>query len=165
MAVINKRMRTIIIGMGNPILRDDSVGPKAARLIRERLSAEWPQCGADISVSEAYAGGIRLLDELAGYDRAVIIDSIITGTANAPGTIYRLTPESLAKTRNCGSSHDMTLPMALSMGRMLGMELPAEIHIWAIEAQDAATFGEELSVEVARALPLVINGVLSMCTV
>ncbi|MBF0553138.1 MAG: hydrogenase maturation protease [Nitrospirae bacterium] len=155
-------MKTIIIGLGNPILRDDSVGPIAARLIGQRLDAECSSRSADISVSEVYAGGIRLLDEMAGYDRAVIIDSIVTGD-NAPGTVYRLTPFSLPQTRNCGSSHDITLPMALGMGRMLGMAMPSEIHIWAIEAEDVNTFGEWLSVEVEKSLPGVINGVLSTC--
>lgn len=155
-------MKTIIIGLGNPILSDDGVGPRAARLIKERLKAENPRVSADISVSEVYAGGIALLDKITGYDRAVIIDSIITGD-NAPGTVYRLTPLSLTHTRNCGSSHDMTFPMALDMGRVLGMSLPSVIHIWAIEAKDACTFGEELSVEVENSLPRVINDVLSTC--
>ncbi|MBF0459021.1 MAG: hydrogenase maturation protease [Nitrospirae bacterium] len=156
-----EQLKTIIIGLGNPILCDDGVGPRAARLIRERLNAEKLRV-SDISVSEVYAGGIALLDKITGYDRAVIIDSIITGD-NAPGTVYRLTPLSLAHTRNCGSSHDMTFPMALDMGRMLGMSLPSEIHIWAIEAKDAFTFGEELSVDVENSLPRVINDILSAC--
>jgi hydrogenase maturation protease len=157
-------LKTIIIGLGNPILRDDGLGPRAARLIRQRLDTETPSRGTDISVLEVYAGGIRLLDYMTGYGRAVIIDSIVTGD-NAPGTVYRLTPEGLPQTRNCGSSHDMTLPMALDMGRMLGMPLPSEIHIWAVEARDVGTFGEELSAEVERALPRVIDGVLNTCIV
>ncbi|QWR78801.1 hydrogenase maturation protease [Candidatus Magnetomonas plexicatena] len=149
-------MKTIIIGLGNPILCDDSVGPKAARLIRERLDSDrW----AHVSVLEVYAGGIRLLDEISGYDRAIIIDSIVTG--EAPGTVYKLTPESLSQTRNCGSSHDMTFPMALNMGQMLGMALPSQIHIWAIEAKNVNSFGEELSTEVEGALPGVVNDVLT----
>ncbi|WP_420264868.1 hydrogenase maturation protease [Candidatus Magnetominusculus dajiuhuensis] len=155
-------MKTIIIGLGNPILCDDSVGPRAARLIGQRLGAGYSPYNEDILVSEAYAGGLRLLDAIAGYDRAVIIDSIVTGE-NAPGTIYRLTADGLPQTRNCGSSHDMTLPMALSMGRALGMVLPFEIHIWAVEVQDVNTFGQWLSMDVENALSDVVNGVLSMC--
>ncbi|MBF0566737.1 MAG: hydrogenase maturation protease [Nitrospirae bacterium] len=164
-------MKTIIIGLGNPILRDDSVGPRAVRLIKERLGREMPEGigtdvkpdfkaddGADVKVSEIYAGGIRLLDEMSGYDRAFIIDSIVTG--ETPGTIYRLTADDLPQSRNSGSIHDMTLPMALGMGRMLGMRLPEEILIWAIEAKDVDSFGEELSEEVEKSLPLVVNSVL-----
>ncbi|MBF0465799.1 MAG: hydrogenase maturation protease [Nitrospirae bacterium] len=154
-----ENLKTIIIGLGNPILCDDSVGPKAARLIRERLNNDVSPERGCVSVSEVYAGGIRLLDKISGYDRAIIIDSIVTG--EAPGTVYRLTPESLPQTRNCGSSHDMTFPMALSMGKMLGMSLPSDIQIWAIEAKDVNSFGEELSGEVEGALPNVINDVLT----
>ncbi|MEO5356313.1 MAG: hydrogenase maturation protease [Nitrospirae bacterium YQR-1] len=153
-------MKTIVIGLGNPLLRDDSVGPKAARLIRQRLEGDMLCHRADVRVSEVYAGGIRLLDAMAGFDRAFIIDSIITG--KPPGTVYKLTPQSLPQTRNCGCSHDMTLPMALGMGKMLGMELPTDIQIWAIEAKDINCFGEELSLEVERSLPMVINDVMDV---
>ncbi|MBF0566528.1 MAG: hydrogenase maturation protease [Nitrospirae bacterium] len=159
---------TVVIGLGNPILSDDGVGIRAARLIKERLNGR-----ADVRVSEIYAGGIRLIDEMAGFDRALIIDAIQTDKRNAeealealearealPGSIYKLKVDDLPNSRNTGSTHDMTLPLALEMGKMLGMKLPDEIDIWAIEAKDVNTFGEVLSDEVEKSLHIVVENVL-----
>ena len=57
------RERTVIVGLGNPILSDDGVGVYAARLLAERLA------GASVVVSESSLGGLRFLDLLAGFDR------------------------------------------------------------------------------------------------
>ncbi len=103
------------------------------------------QSAAD--VIEMYAGGIRLMDVMAGYDRAVIVDAMVTGLER-PGTVRRLSLSDLVTTRNTLSVHDMDLPMALEMGRMLGVPLPSEVVIWGIEAKDVETFGEGLTKEV-----------------
>ncbi len=139
--------------MGNPLLSDDSVGIKAVRAVRELLDG---QNRGDIDVIELYAGGIRLMDALRGYDRAVLIDAMVTGTVE-PGTVRRLSPSDLLSTKNSLSVHDMDLPTALELGRMLGIPLPSEIVIWGIEAKEVETFGEELTEEVAGALPRVVD--------
>ena len=146
--------RTVVIGIGNPILGDDGVGIKAARELRDRL----PE-GSGIDVIELSAGGIRLMDTMTGYERAVIIDAIVTGSGR-PGEIFRLSPSDLLSTRNTVSTHDMDLPTALEMGRMLGIPLPSEVNIWGIEAQDIGTFGEELTRDVENAVPKVVEEVM-----
>ena len=146
-------MKTIIIGLGNPILSDDSVGVRIARELKERMRSA-AQSGAE--VIEMYAGGIRLMDAMEGYDRAVIIDSMITGVER-PGTLRRLSLSDLVTTRNTLSVHDMDLPTALDMGRMLGMPLPSDVVIWGIEAKDVENFGEELTEEVEASLSSTIE--------
>ena len=142
-------MRTIIIGLGNPILTDDSVGVKVARALKDGFKGE-------VDITELYAGGIRLMDAMTGYERALIIDSVITD-GRVPGGIFHFTPSDLLTTRNTVSTHDMNLPTALEMGRMLGIPLPSEIRIWGIEAGDAETFGEGLTEDVAKAVPVVVE--------
>ncbi|OQW98731.1 MAG: hypothetical protein BWK74_03905 [Desulfobacteraceae bacterium A6] len=149
-------MKTIIIGLGNPILSDDSVGIKVARKIKERVKS---QANISIDIIEAYAGGIRLMDELVGYDRAFIVDAMVTKD-NTPGAIRSLSFSDLISTRNMVCAHDMNLPTAIEMGRMLGMRLPSEIRIWGIEAADVETFGEELTEDVAKAVPLAVERVM-----
>ena len=63
-------MNSIVIGLGNPVLSDDGVGPRVAAELK--LLSEKD----DILVKEANTGGLGLLDLLAGYDRAIIIDAI-----------------------------------------------------------------------------------------
>lgn len=150
-------MKTIIIGVGNPMLTDDSVGIKVARALRERLDGH-----SGIEISELYAGGIRLMDVMIGYDKAVIIDAILTSNGK-PGTIYTLSPSDLIATRNTLSTHDTNLSIALEMGRMLELPLPSDIKIWAIEAKDVNTFSENLTEDVERAVPMVVERIIADC--
>jgi hydrogenase maturation protease len=146
-------IRTVIIGLGNPILRDDSVGVAVARQLAGRVG----QTGA-VEIREVYAGGLRLLDALIGFDRAIIIDAIVT-KENLPGRVHRLTVDDVQTTWNSVSVHDMNLPTALAMGAMLDLHLPDRIDLWGIEGADMESFGESLTVEVARAVPLVVNAI------
>jgi hydrogenase maturation protease len=151
-------MKTIIIGLGNPFLTDDSVGIKVARQL-------GPMCHDrnDIDVTEAYAGGIRLLDAMVGYERAIIIDAMVVKDGS-PGTIHHLPPADLPSTWNTVSVHDMNLTTALAMGEMLEMQLPSQIDIWGIEGVDLESFGEEVSEEVAVAVLQVVHEIADELT-
>jgi Ni,Fe-hydrogenase maturation factor len=43
---------------------------------------------------------------------------------------------------------------------MLGLNLPQQITIWAVEADDVETFSENLTRDVKRAVPKVVEGVM-----
>lgn len=145
-------MRTVIIGVGNPVLRDDSVGLRVARELRERVR------GASVSVLELCGGGMRLMEAMAGFDVAIVIDAIESG--GRPGTIHRLEPGSLPQTRSINSTHEGSLAAALELGRATGLRIPAEIRIWAVEAADTVTFSESLSPAVEKAVQPVVDDVL-----
>lgn len=146
-----RTVRTVIIGIGNPVLGDDSVGLKIAGRLREELHAS-----PDVSVTELHAGGIRVMEAMAGYDRAILVDAIRT-EGGKPGAIYELQPENVAQTRYICSTHDGSLLVALELGRLAGVAVPAEIRIWAVEAADVETFSESLTAEVARAVPRLVQ--------
>ena len=147
-------MKTLIIGLGNPLLKDDSVGLRVVQILRETL----PENG-NFYLSEDYWGGLRLMERMIGYDRAVIIDAILTGSD--PGSIHMLSPEDVP-TQRSASAHDVNLPTALTLGRQAGAHLPdsKDILLIGIEAADVQTFDEELSPEVEAALPDAVNAVL-----
>lgn len=145
--------RTLIIGLGNPILTDDGVGIQAARALREALP---PDSGAD--VRELSVGGLTLMENMIGYERVILIDALMT-PGSEPGTIRRLSLDELGHTLNTASSHDMNLPTALSVGRRTGAELPADdaITIIGIEAQEVLSFGETCTEPIAAAIPTVVQ--------
>lgn len=146
-------MRTLILGLGNPILGDDSVGLKVAEGVRQRLSAD-----PDIEVDVDYWGGLRLMERLIGYDRAIIIDAICTGNHPA-GTLLHLGPNDLP-TQHTASAHDVNLPTALQLATSMGLTIPQEITIIAIEAEKVLDFGEGLTEAVAAAVPAAIEAVV-----
>jgi hydrogenase maturation protease len=144
----------IIIGLGNTILTDDSVGIKVARQLYKYFYDS--EC---VDLKEFYSGGIRLLDVLTGYDRAVIIDAILT-KENAPGKIHFLTMNNIDTTCNKVSVRDMDLTTALTFGTLLELSLPSQYDIWGIKGADLHSFGESLSEEVAEAVPKVVNTII-----
>jgi hydrogenase maturation protease len=148
-------MRTVIIGVGNPLLTDDSVGIGVVRNLREILIGR-----EDVECHELYTGGIRLMESMLGYERAFVVDAMMTGQY-APGTIRVFQPDEGIATCHASSPHDTDIPTSLAIGRELGLPLPREIRIWGIEGEDIATFGEELSPAVAAAVPLTIAQIVN----
>ncbi len=152
-------MKTLILGLGNPILTDDGVG---IHIVRAAAAQGAPVEG--VTFAEASVGGLRLLDLLAGYERVIVVDAIQT-RAGQPGTIYWLGPGDLQASLHAGTSHDLSLPAALALGRRLGMELPADdgLTILAIEVEDVLGFGEACTPAVAGAIPRAVEALLAEC--
>jgi hydrogenase maturation protease len=148
-------MTTLLLGLGNPLLRDDSVGLKVAQLLQPLLVNQ-----PDVTVDVDYWGGLRLMERMIGYDHAIIVDAIITGAQ--PGTVHVLAPDDMPTQRSM-SAHDVNLSTALAVGREAGANLPSDEHIMLIgvEAADVQTFDEELSTEVKAALPEAMEIALS----
>jgi hydrogenase maturation protease len=146
-------MKTLVLGLGNPILSDDGVGPRIARELEGRLSDE------NVTVMEASLAGLNLMDLLAGYERAIIIDAIQTRGGKA-GNIYRLDLEAFKTTRHAASTHDIDLFTALELGKKLGLNLPRKIDILALEVTDTGRFSEECTPEVAEAVPICVEMIL-----
>jgi hydrogenase maturation protease len=142
--------RTLILGLGNPILSDDGIGCHVAMALEDRLQEP------EADVLEASIAGLDFLDLLTGYDKVIIIDAIQTG-AGTPGQIYRLEPEILADTRHAGTPHDVNLATALELGRELQLPLPQQVIIFAIEVKDVTSFGEECTPEVLKAIPACVE--------
>ena len=147
-------MKTLVLGLGNPLVTDDSVGLRVAAVLKDRLASE-----SDLDVAEDHWGGLRLMERMVGYDRVIVIDAACCGAP--PGTIHHLGPGDMP-TQRSASSHDMNLPTALSLGRLAGLHLPDDRNILlvGIEAEDILTFGETCTPAVEAAVPRAVADVL-----
>jgi hydrogenase maturation protease len=147
-------MKTIIVGLGNPILSDDGVGIRVAQAVRERIGED------DAAFLEASLGGLRLAEQLAGYDRVILVDAIQT-RGGVPGAVYHLTLEDMPS-RNADGAHDLPLIAALQLLRQQGGQVPddAAVAIVAVEALNLLDFGEILSPQVEAAVPAAVEAVL-----
>lgn len=143
-----------MVGVGNPLRSDDAVGLHVARRLRESLA-----CDPQVAVEEQWAGGLRLAEAMAGYDRAVVVDAI-EDPAAPPGTLRRLELGDLGSARNLACAHDTSLPSALAVWRALGLPLPAAVAVWGIVAADTDTLSEALTDAVARAVPAAAAAIL-----
>ncbi|MDY7079224.1 MAG: hydrogenase maturation protease [Chloroflexota bacterium] len=148
-------MKTLVLGMGNTILCDDGIGIYVTQAVAKRCQRD------DVDFVEASVGGLRLLDVIGGYERIIMVDAIQTRGGN-PGDVYRLHPNDVRASLHAGSTHDLSLPGALTLGRGMGMTLPKDedFVIIAIEAEDVLTFGEECTPSVEVAIPRAVEAVL-----
>lgn len=148
-------MKTLVLGLGNPLLGDDGVGWRVAEALREHIS------DPSIEIDCHAGGGLSLMERLIGYDRAIIIDAINTGQ-QPQGAVncFRLDELPRQASSHLASSHETTLQTALQVGRMMGATLPTDIRIVTIETQNVYDFSEELSPPVADALPQAIEHVI-----
>ena len=146
-------MKTLVLGMGNPILSDDGVGIRVAHEVGGKLND--PQ----VTVVETSAAGLSLLDSIVGYDRVIIIDAIQTEKGEA-GQIYRMRTEDFSLTKRLSSPHQINLATALELGKMLDLAMPQEITVFAVEAKDVTSFSEKCTPEVEQAIPEVVKMVL-----
>jgi len=153
---------TLVVGLGNPILTDDGVGVKVAYKVAAALSLELSK---STTVTEASVGGLRLMEMMVGYQKVIIIDAYMPLKGQiSPGTIHRMTLEdlvSLSPTQHSASAHDTTLVTALETGRELGLNLPDDIVIFAIEVENVMDFSEDSTEAVAEAIPEVTAAVIA----
>jgi len=165
-------MKTLIIGLGNPILGDDGVGWKVVEEIQKRIAdSKWQMENNDslsainhplsaIELDCAAVGGITLMEYLIGYDRAIIIDTVIAHQPIGSVSVFRLNDLPEHSTLHTSSAHDTSLQTALAAGQAMGAHLPGEVIVVGIEAEKIYDFSEELSPEVEAAVPRAVDEVL-----
>jgi hydrogenase maturation protease len=154
-------MKTLIVGLGNPILGDDGVGWKVAEEVEQRLPKSSET--SEVSVDCVSLGGLSLMERLIGYEHAIVIDAI--GTGQHPiGTAYHFRLDDLydPTTGHTTAVHDVSLITALKIGRSLGVAIPDRIDVVAIESPYVYDFTEELTPPVAAAVPQAVDIVMNL---
>lgn len=149
--------RTLILGLGNPILTDDGVGVRVAEELRTRLPEN-----TNVEISEVSIGGLTLMESMIGYEWVILIDSFLSQDGK-PGSFRRMSLDelqSLSPTQHSGSPHDASLVTAIEAGQKLGLSLPERITIYAINVQNVEEFNDQPTPEVAAAIPVVTQAIL-----
>ena len=141
--------RTIVVGVGNPILGDDAVGILVVRELKNR-SKDF-----DIVIEEAYTGGLNLLDIIVGYDRAILVDAISLPDKKI-GEVLLLDPKEIPSAHST-NPHNVSLKEALDIAaRIKDWVIPERMDLVAINIKPTFDFSSELSPEVEKAIPKAI---------
>ncbi len=143
-------MRTLVLGLGNEIAGDDAAGVMVARRVRGELEGI-----AD--VVESSASGLALIEVMAGYNRAVVVDSILTGK-DPPGTITEMGLDEVGRVV-APSLHHAGLPELAAVASRLGLRFPAATRVLAVEVVDPYTLGAGLTAPVAAAIDELVRRV------
>ncbi len=148
--------KTLVLGLGNPILGDDGVGWKVAEAVQAIVHQS-------VEVDCASLGGLSLMERMLGYSRVILIDCMQTGRLPL-GEVRSLPLEQLENPSagHTASAHDTSLMTALQAARSMGGQVPSRIDVVTIEVKLSFDFSESLSPEVAAAVPLATREVLKL---
>jgi hydrogenase maturation protease len=148
-------MKTIVLGVGNPILRDDGVGIHVVKQLKQQFQ------NPNVTIDEALTGGMNLLDLILGFDRAILVDAVNIKNAQ-PGEVRRLYPSDFSSAHS-SNPHGASFLEALKLAKILGEEhIPREIIIIGIVLKEnPLLFGEKLSKRINAAIPIAVQMTLN----
>lgn len=150
-------MKTIVIGLGNPILGDDGVGWKVVEEVKKQLTPALP-----VDIECLSLGGLGLMEHLIGYQRAILVDAFASEDQSASILILKLSDLPNYSAFHTTGTHDTSLQNALELGKSMGAQLPADINIVGIVTKRIHDFSEELSPLVADAVPFAAHIVIDL---
>ncbi|CAL7962498.1 hydrogenase maturation protease [Gammaproteobacteria bacterium] len=139
--------KILVIGVGNPFRHDDGIGPAIIKI----LQAEDNQ---DFVLIDGGTDGLALLDQLTGYEEAIIVDAVQM-MAN-PGIVKSFTPAE-AKINiksDVLSTHGLGLAEMLKLVEELNIK--TKIRIIGIQPKDIS-FGEGLSDKIKNQIPEILK--------
>lgn len=137
-----RKIKTLILGMGNTLLSDDAVGILVKRLLELCLKNV-----NHLHFEETSWGGFRIIDLLKGFDYVVVVDAMKTGNCK-PGTVKHLKINDFLPTLRFNSYHDINFITAVKLAEAMEEKMPSDIDIFTIEIIDNRTISFQLSKEV-----------------
>ncbi len=143
---------TLVLGLGNTILRDEGLGVRSCERLVERY-----RLADEVAAIEGGTLGLHLLPHLEGVRNLLIIDAVAAD--HPPGSLVRLEgaaiPTALAHKL---SLHQFGLAELLALGSTLGA-MPSRIVLWGM-VPALIEPGLELSEAVSAALDTLIAAVV-----
>lgn len=140
------RGKCLVLGFGSDALSDDGL---PVRLIHDIKVLE---SHSRITFETSAVGGLELLDLLEGFNTAVLIDTQLT-SRRKPGEIHEFTPANFEETFHLSSQHDVTFHEALRFAKEMGISMPDDIRIIAIEVVENKKLSFEFSDEIQDNYP------------
>ena len=142
----------MVMGVGNPMMRDEGAGPRTVEIIMRDY--QFPD---HVEVVDCGTMGYTILDVLRGVDNLIVVDALRDPELEA-GTVVRLEPDDFAASQVLHSLHDVRLPEVLQAAALVGTA-PRTIAI-GIQIESIEEWVLELSQPVEAALPVAVEAVL-----
>jgi hydrogenase maturation protease len=146
--------RVLVMGVGNPLMGDEGVGPRVVEFLRSRWT--FP---SNVEVVDAGTMGFTILNMLQDVDFLVVVDAI-DGTGHEPGTVLSLSAEDMAPNQVMHSLHDARLTDVLDAARLMGLE--PEVTCVAVQIAGIEHWELELTPVVEAAVEPAANAVVDI---
>lgn len=137
-----------IIGVGNPLRRDDGVGLHVVRSLEELNAA-----GVEVLTSDGDPADLE--EKWRDIERVILVDASVGEVV--PGTVRRFRAHERRHPAGTSppSSHGFDLARSIELSRAMGT-LPSELVVITIEAADVS-YGTKLTAPVAAAVERVVK--------
>jgi hydrogenase maturation protease len=129
--------KTLVLGLGNPILTDDGIAFYLIDLLEKENKNE------NFEFQKSSLSGMHNLELMFDFEKVVIIDAIMLG--NEIGKVYKLGLDDIERTLHT-SSHDLGFRTVIDIGYKYYKErMPKKFVIFGIEVKEVKTFSEKLT--------------------
>lgn len=148
-----KKNRTLVLGIGNLVLRDEGVGIQTIyKLEKEKLPPH-------VDLLDGGTGGVAMIGTLQEYGRIIMIDAALDSSVPY-GTVKVIKPRFSSDYPILLSSHEFGLRDMIE-AMMIQDNIPP-IDLITIAVKDYQRIGMDLSPEVEGAIPEVIEKVKTL---
>jgi hydrogenase maturation protease len=150
--VIETADSILILGVGNPLMRDDGFGPRVAEMLLKGY--DFPD---NVEVIDVGTMSFAILNLLVDRDHLVVVDAV-HGTENLIGSVMRLSPDQVASSEVSHTVHDRPVADVLQAVKLLGGS-PSTVVV-AVQIGTIVDAMPQLSPEVEAAVPIAAAAVL-----
>ncbi len=146
------RKKILIAGIGNLLFKDEGIG---VHVLRELSGKNLPE---KVELAEIGTATFELARLMDGKEKVIIVDAVIAD--DAPGTIYRFTPDDLksSQKKRLASLHQFGVLEALEIAAQMGTK--PEVVIIGIAPKDYQSLGTRLTPELETSMKNIVNAVL-----
>ena len=146
-------MDILILGIGNVLLTDESIGVRALKELERRYS--FP---ANVELLDGGTAGIELLRHISNRDYLIIIDAMKCG--RKPGTVVRVEGDDVpAAFRTRISPHQLGLSDLLAAA-ILTAELPKKLVLFGVEPE-SIDIGLDLTATVEASVDKLVHAIVA----
>jgi len=151
-------MKAGIIGVGNPLRRDDGIGI----VLLEKLIEKKDDLPEDIEYIDGGTGGMNLLHILALFDVALIIDAVNLNGRPGESKLFKSEDVCSKKSPINISTHESDVLKIIHLSKELG-EIPDQLFIFGVQPKDVSQ-GDNLSPELQKSIPLLMSNLQNEIT-
>jgi hydrogenase maturation protease len=133
-----------VIGIGNPLRRDDGIGIVLVQKLREQKKT-LPKY---LEFIDGGTGGMSLLHSIVGFETVLCIDAVQLHAP--PGSSRVFTIDDIKKNKDIFETapHEINLVQVIELAKQMG-ELPKKLRIFGVQPKDMS-YSEGLSKELTQ---------------
>ncbi len=144
--------KILVMGVGNLILNDEGIG---IHIVKTLSGMALPP---EVDLLDGGTGGLSLLETLQQYQQLILVDAALD--SNPAGTIRRLCPRYSRDYPSLLSAHEVGLKEMIDAMLLLGHN--PHIELLVVSVRNCNKVGMQLSPEVRRAIPQVLQLILEI---